>query len=176
MANGRFNPGDIFISYLRFFGRDLYRALTKLSSLRQPAINLNQQLAKIAEANMQHLVGSQEVEDIMKSPRALSLLVSRVGNSDNRLGLKIKIEEAQLLRTAVAYNSFLDHLGIYQEVVSQAYGDAIAKIKEKYPGLIYQPDPDMSHRQALDVVSQWLERVAYHNPALFSELVLKIRG
>ena len=176
LAAGKFNPGQIFISYLRFFGRDLYRALKKLSSLNRPTIDLNQQLSKIAEANMEHLVGTEEANQIMKSPKALSLLVAKTGNSGNHLGLKIKLEEVQLMRTAVAYNAFLDSLGLYQEVVKRAYSRAIKQVQQRYPGLSSQPEPEMSHRQAIDVVSQWLERVAYRNPFLFSELVVKIRG
>ena len=93
LVAGRFNPGQLFVSYLRFFGRDLYRALKKLSSLTPHPIDLNHELGQMAEASLHKIISPSEVDQIIRSPKAIAIL-DRIANQDNRLGLKTRVEDS----------------------------------------------------------------------------------
>ena len=174
LIQGRFNAGRLFVSYLRFFGRDLYRALKKVSTLVPGKVDINRELGQIAEENIKQLLSAEEIDQIAKSPKAISIL-DNLANQDNRLALNTKVEDSQVIRAGLAFHSLLANLDLYQEVMGPVYKKVIPKIQESYPGLKTQSDPEMSSAQALDIVSGWLERVANRNPTLFRELVVHLQ-
>ena len=55
------------------------------------------------------------------------------------------------------------------------YQRVIPRINETYPELRTQGDPEMSSAQAIDIVSNWLERVANRNPSLFQDLMRRLQ-
>ena len=174
LVDGRFNPGRLFVSYLRFFGRDLYRALKKLSTMTARKIDLNQELGQLAEDNVKQLLSQDDIDQIARSPKAISIL-DNLANQDNKLALQTRVEDSQVIRAGLAFHSLLANLGLYQQVMRPVYNKVIPRIQETYPALKTQTDPEMSSGQAIDIVSNWLERVANRNPGLFRDLIAHLQ-
>ena len=174
LVSGKVNPGKLFISSLRYFGNDLYRALNKLSKLSQEKINFNDKLANLAEANFNTNVKDQEQYDLANNPRPM-VLFSKLINHNNQFGLKTKIEDLSFIRANLAFNSLLTGLGIRQSILADVFDKIIANVIKTYPELPTVPDKEMSHSDAIDTVCNWLERLANCNPVLFQELVRQLR-
>ena len=174
LINGHFNAGKLFVSYLRFFGRDLYRALKKLSTITPGKIDINHELGQLAEENVKQLLSQEDIDHIARSPKAISIL-DNLANQDNRLALQTRVEDSQVIRAGLAFHSLLANLGLYQQVMGPVYEKVIPRIQEAYPALRTQSDPEMSSGLALDIVSSWLERVANRNPSLFRELIAHLQ-
>ena len=174
LIEGRFNAGKLFVSYLRFFGRDLYRALKKLSTMTPGKIDINQKLGQLAEENVKQLLSQEDIDQISRSPKAISIL-DNLANQDNRLALQTKVEDSQVIRAGLAFHSLLANLGLYRQVMGPVYEKVLPRIHEAYPELRTQTDPEISSAQALDIVSGWLERVANRNPSLFRELIVHLQ-
>ena len=174
LVAGRFNPGQMFVSYLRFFGRDLYRALRKFSIILPRKIDLNQELGQLAEANLNQTIGSKELERVLRSPKAITIF-DQLTNQDNRLALKTRVEDGQVIRAGLAFCSLLANLDLYHPVVAPVYKSVIPRINEAHPDLMTKTDPEMSSAQAIDILSSWLEQVANRNPNLFQDIMRQLQ-
>ena len=176
LVQGKVDPQDIFSASLRFFGRDLYLALMKLSNLRENAgqeINLNKELARVVEGVFEETMGSRrDLKSLTESPKAL-VMFDRLANQNNRFGFNLRIRDTEMLRTLVTWTSLVSLLDLYPVVMKDVYARVIKQVEETYPDLQTLEPPEISHGQALDVVSGWLERVATHDPGLFKNLMGK---
>ena len=178
LVQGKVDPQDIFSASLRFFGRDLYLALTKLSRLRANSggldINLNKELAKVVEHVFEETLGGKDLKSLTESPKAL-VIFNRLANKDNRFGFNLRIRDTEMLRTLVTWTSLVNLLDLYTVVMKDVYERVIRQVDRVYPDLQTLEDPEISHNQALTVVFGWLERVATHDPGLFKSLMSKLQ-
>ena len=177
LVQGKVDPQDIFSASLRFFGRDLYLALMKLSNLREDAgqeINLNKELARVVEGVFEETMGSRDVKSLTESPKAL-VMFDRLANQNNRFGFQLRIRDTEMLRTLVTWTSLVSLLDLYPVVMKDVYARVIGQVEETYPDLQTLEPPEISHGQAIDVISSWLERVATHDPGLFKSLMGKFQ-
>lgn len=173
MNKGEFDMVSVFTSTLRFFGGELYRALVKLGNTFARNVDMNKELSKVVEKNFTILSGGMDMKETIKSPKAIVFL-NRVANKDNRFGFVMKIESTEMLRAAQSVITLLDSLGRYQAVIPPVYEAIIQKIETEMPEIATEQDPDMSTDRAIDIVSNWLERVADRDPALFQSLMEKM--
>ena len=177
LIQGKVDPQDIFSASLRFFGRDLYLALKKLSNLRENAtreINLNKELARVVENVFEETLGSGDLKSLTESPKAL-VMFDRLANQNNRFGFQLRIRDTEMLRTLVTWTSLVSLLDLYSVVMKDVYAKVILQVEKTYPDLQTMEPPEISHGQALNVVFGWLERVATHDPGLFKNLMSKFQ-
>ena len=177
LSQGKVDPQDIFSASLRFFGRDLYLALTKLSNLKSNVgreINLNKELAKVVENVFEATLGTKDLRSLTESPKAL-VMFDRLANKNNRFGFQLKIQDTEMLRTLVTWTSLVSLLGLYPTVMKDVYAKVIKQVEKVYPDLQTLNEPEITHGQALNVIFGWLERVATHDPGLFKNLMSKMQ-
>lgn len=169
--------GSLFEQFIRFFVSDLYRALKKLSSLRsQPGgeEDYTKQVGKIAQESFTQYVGQQDILPLLQDGRVLQIINAMI-NKDNRFGLVMDLEAADMLRAAQTYMTLVETLGRRNIVLPRVFSEVVLRVENEFPGLAYKDDRAMSTATALETVTNWLERVAERDPALFQQLMRKIR-
>ena len=174
MSSGTFNVANLFASSLRLFGGELYRALNKVSKLVGRDEDLNIELSKVIKTNFEILSGSEDLDTILKSPKAV-MMFDRIANRNNRFGFSMKIEDAEMLRAVMSFVTLIDSLGVYREVMRDTYSKVIKQVNEVYPEIQTRPDPEITIGQSIDILYDWLERVASRDPALFRNLMRKLK-
>lgn len=178
LSLGKLDPQDVFSASLRFFGRDLYLALAKLSHLvpndKGENINLNKELAKVVENFFEETFGEKDIKDLANNPKAL-IMFDRLANKNNRFGFNLKIQDTEMLRALVTWMSLVSLLNLYSETMSVVYKRTIQQVERVYPDLQTFNDPEISHNQAFSIINAWLERIAYRDPGLFKILRSKTR-
>ncbi|MEM6998181.1 MAG: AarF/ABC1/UbiB kinase family protein [Patescibacteria group bacterium] len=174
ITHGRFNIVNLFSATMRFFGRDLYLALSKVSKLADKDIDLNLELSKVIKKNFEILSGGEDLETIIQSPKAITL-VNKVANQNNRFALKMKVESTEMIRAIQSGVSLVDSLGLYPKVMPRVYQSVLKQIEQEQPELTGSNEPDMSVSHAIDILYGWMERVAARDPALFQSLMAKLQ-
>ncbi len=174
LNKGELDIVSLFTSTLRFFGGDLYRALISVGSIAAKDVDLNKELSKAVESNFYEMSGGQDFKEIVRSPKAITL-INKAANNNNKFGFIIKIESSELLRAAQSVINLMDSLGRYQAVIPGVYEKIIQEVEQSRPDLVRTQDDAMPTSQAIDIVTEWLERVADRDPALFQSLINKLR-
>lgn len=183
----------MFEQFMRYFVNDLYRALKKLSTITPGATGLSQTAAKYmpgferkAESNdLVREIGNivQSAFDSASGARDLRSLVDdgqllhafgQIVNKDNRMGLVIRLESSEILRAAQTYIAMLESLH-RRQLFPNILAQAVAKVAKEHPEIIQETDKTVSASQAIDTINHWLERVALRDPALFMQLLHRIR-
>lgn len=173
---GELNPQDVFSASLRFFGRDLYLALAKISTFTVKdgkQINLNNELAKVVGNMFEETFSKEDLKTLTESPKAL-VMFDRIANRNNRFGFKLRVQDTEMLRTLVTWNSLLDLLDLYAPVMKTVYAQVIRKVEQTYPDLKSLNDPEISHNRAISILSGWMERMAVSDPGLFKNIMNKM--
>lgn len=170
--------GNLFEQFIRFFVSDLYRALKKLSSLRQPTEDnqgdFTRHVGKIAQETFSKTVGTRDLLPLLQDGRVLQI-INQMVNKDNRFGLVMKLEASEMMRAAQTYMTLVETLGRRNVVLPEVFRTVVVQIEQQYPGLAHQDDVTMSVAQAIETVTNWLERIAERDPVLFQQLLTRIR-
>lgn len=176
-GDGR-NISNLFEQFMRFFVSDLYRALKRLSAFsRSESVNGNNftgEVGKVAQETFQQLTGERNIDPLLADGRVLQL-VNQMVNKDNRFGLVIKLESSEILRAATTYITLVESLGRRGIVLPKVFEKVVTDVSAKYPELHHTQDDGMSVADALQTVSNWLERVAERDPSLFMQLTRRIK-
>ncbi len=168
---------DLFEQFIRFFVSDLYQALKKLSSLargRPENANFTKEVGKVAQETFSRVMGERDLTPMLEDGRILQI-INQMVNKDNRFGLVMKLEATEILRAAQTYITLVDTLGRRGVVLPKVFEQVVAQVELDHPELSSQSEDNMSIADALDTVSNWLERVAERDPALFRQLMTRIR-
>jgi predicted unusual protein kinase regulating ubiquinone biosynthesis (AarF/ABC1/UbiB family) len=167
---------DLFQQFMRFFVSDLYRALKTLSNVHGEAANDDyvKSVGNLAKETFSSIVGTSDLKPLLENGRALQIINDMV-NKDNRFGLTVHLESSEILRAAQTYISLIDVLGRRKVLMPRVFDGVVASVEQQYPDLKHQSDESMSIADALETVSKWLERVATRDPALFRQLMNRIR-
>lgn len=183
----------IFEQFMRYFVNDLYRALKKLSSITPGAAGLSQTAAKYipgfehkAESNdlvreigsivqnaFDSATGTSDLRSLVDDGQLLHAFGQLV-NKDNRLGLIVRLESSEILRAAQTYIALLQALNrrsLFPGILAQA----VQKVTREHPDIVQETERTVSASQAIDIINRWLERVALRDPALFMQLLHRIR-
>jgi hypothetical protein len=177
LFSGRTDVASLFGAFIRFFVSDLYTALKKVSSMIPGGdkVDLLQTIGAIAERNFKtEMPGADFMQ--MAEDGSILKLVNRIVNKQNRFGLVMKFDDSDILRAAQTYVNLVEILDRRIQVLPSAYGDAILAVNKEFPELEHAQDSQMSVSRALDIVSNWMERIAERDPLLFNELKSKISG
>lgn len=174
---GKQSIANMFEQFIRFFVSDLYRALKKLSTMRQSPNgdnNFTQEVGKIAQETFSKVTGTADIGALVQDGRIIQI-ISKVINKENRFGLVVKLEASEILRAAQTYVTLVETLGRRNVVLPRVFSSVVKNVGEDHPSLAHNTDDSMTISDALDTVSSWLERVAERDPALFRELMNRIK-
>lgn len=177
-----FEISRLFEQFIRFFVNDLYRALRRLASHNQSLSNnlsgepenYSQEIGKLAQEAFKSVIGVDDIRPLIEDGRILQIM-NQVINKDNRFGLIVKLEASEILRATQTYMSLVDTLGRRTAVMPKVLKKVVERVKHEHPEVLSKNDGDISVSQALDIVSNWLERVANRDPLLFSQLMKRIK-
>jgi hypothetical protein len=119
-------------------------------------------------------VGAKDIRPILEDGRVLQIMNQMI-NKNNRFGLVLKLEASEILRATQTYITLVESLGRRNQVLPKVFGNVVERVSREHPELVREDDDELSVAQAVDIISKWLERVATRDPALFRQLVKKIR-
>lgn len=167
----------LFEQFMRFFVSDLYRALKKLSSLHhtpEKDADFTQEVSQVAQETFSRVLGERDIMPLLHDGRILQIINEMV-NKDNRFGLVMKLEASEILRAAQTYITLVESLGRRAQVLPKVFTKVVNYVEQVHPEMAHQVDDTMSVADALETVSNWLERVAERDPSLFQQLMTRIR-
>lgn len=176
LFSGTQTVADLFDKTLRFFVKDLYRALTTISKFmgEKAEKTLTKQIGAIAERSFEQATGKNIVQ-MEEGKEDLALIeTNKMMNEGNKFGLILKLEDTSIMRSAQSFMTLLYSLGLYKKVLPKITERVIESVKLNYPEMT-QDVTTVTMSEALETVSAWLERVAEKDPQLFKELSSKLR-
>ncbi len=176
------NISNLFEQFMRFFVRDLYRALRRLSALSNNTTadvvktqnNFTHEVGRVAQEAFAGAIGTADLKPMLADGRIVKI-VNQMINKNNRFGLVVKLEASEILRAAQTYLSLIETLGRNKIVLPVVFDAVIRQVEHDHPELSSQQDDNMNIADALEIVGNWLERVAERDPALFRQLTERIR-
>lgn len=176
MLQGKATITDLFEKSLRFFVRDLYRSLVTISRYIGDSAEqaLPKQIGKVAEKSFEQATGKTVLEISEGGDDMILIEANKIFNEGNRFGLIMKFEETSIIRASQSFNSLLITLGRFKQVMPKIMVRVVDHVTKTHPDLLHDSST-MPIGDAIDVVTNWLERVADKDPQLFSELSGKIR-
>jgi len=184
--------GNLFEQFMRFFMNDLYQALKKMSSLRggqsmsslikqnvtgqsdPREANFTKDLTRMMQDMLYNTLGTSDLQDLLEDGRMIHMFNNLV-NKGNRFGLVVKVESSEILRAAQTYMTLVEALGRRKVVIPIVLQQVVALVEREHPNLRTESDESMSITQAIETVNSWLERVAMRDPALFNNLLRRIK-
>lgn len=171
------NIVKLFEQFMRFFVSDLYRALKKLSTMSKNPVdesNFTREVGEVAQETFRQTTGGQDIGPMLHDGRILQI-INQMVNKNNRFGLVMKLEASDILRAAQTYITLVESLGRRGVVLPTVFEKVVSQVKIDHPELLHAGDDTMSLGDAIEIVTNWLERVADRDPALFAQLMEKIR-
>lgn len=165
---------QLFEQFIRFFVTDLYLALKKVSSMNLKSMtgqhNITEHVGKLAQNTFNLQVKQNDIEALLENGKILQIM-NQIVNKDNRFGLIMKLDASEIMRSAQTYMALIETLGRRSAVLPVVFQEVVKKIDHDFPGLDHQQEKSMSANQALDVISNWLERIAERDPTLFKQIM-----
>lgn len=177
LYNDNQSIANLFEQFIRFFVSDLYRALKKLSTLSKAPpedANFTQEVGKVAQETFSRVVGERDIGPMLEDGRILQV-INQMVNKGNRFGLVVRVEASEILRAAQTYMTMVETLGRRNFVLPTVFDRVVKQVEKDHPQLRHQTEDSVTISDALDTVSNWLERVAERDPALFRELMSRIK-
>lgn len=161
---------------LRFFASDLYRSLKKLSTIFGPEgdKNFSKEVGNIAQDQFEQVTGSPMV-DILGDDINVMQALNQLVNKGNRFGFVLKIEASHVLRAMQTYVTLVESLGRRAAVIPVVLDRVVKQLQIDHPELRNHNEDGVSISDAVETVSGWLERVAERDPALFQQLMSRIK-
>lgn len=181
-----FDLSTLFEQFIRFFVSDLYRALKRIGSFNQRSSsggsdgeagddsNYTKALGRIAQDTFKKTTGVTDIRPLLEDGRVIQIM-NQVVNKNNRFGMVLKLEASEILRAAQTYITLVDALGRRGKVLPEVFANVVSRVEREHPELVHDNEDELSVSAALDIVSKWLERVATRDPALFRQLVNRIK-
>lgn len=176
MFKGSQTAVSLFEQGLRFFVSDLYRSLKKLASIYGKGDkDYLGEVSGLAAKAFAEVTGTDLIEANLTDGHSVLGVINGVFNKGNRFGLVIKLEASDILRAIQTYSALVTSLGRYQQVVPKMMDQVVSDLKRLHPEVITDSSDQIAISDAIDIITGWLERVAERDPALFKQLVQKIR-
>jgi predicted unusual protein kinase regulating ubiquinone biosynthesis (AarF/ABC1/UbiB family) len=177
------NDGDIsklFEQFIRFFVHDLYRALKKISGNNEFSETTSTKRTPLEEFThmlqnvFSNAAGTSDIKTIMQDGQMMRVLGQLI-NKGNRFGMNIKLSATEMLRAIQTYMSLVEALGMRMEVLPKVFSATVQQTQASHPNLEFEADEDLSMTKALTILHAWLERVASHDPELFTTLATRLQ-
>jgi hypothetical protein len=167
---------SLFEQGLRFFVSDLYRSLKKLASIYGKGDkDYLGEVSGVAAKAFSEVTGTDLIEANLTEGHSVLGIINGIFNKNNRFGLVIRLEASDILRAIQTYSSLVTSLGRYQQVVPAVMDRVVRDVQRLYPEATNDGSDQIAISDAIDIITTWLERVAERDPALFRQLMRKIR-
>lgn len=169
---------DMFEQGMKFFVSDLYQSLKSIGAYLDKGGNRNyvNEVSQVASRIFADSTGTDIVNSDMRADPSVLMAINKIINRGNRFGLVLKIEATDMLRAIQTYTTLLSRLGLYAEVMPPTLEKAIAYVREKHPGVVDGDKEVVDIGRAIETITNWLERVADRDPALFRQLSMAINS
>ncbi len=177
LYKGTQSVGNMFEQFIRFFVNDLYKALKKLATLQRDQLNnpnYTGEIGRVAQETFAKVLGTDDLTPLIENGSIIGI-VNNVVNKRNRFGLVVKLEATEIMRAAQTYMTLVETLGRRNVVMPHVFSRVVAQVEADFPEIRHHADDPMSINEAMEIVSNWLERVAERDPALFSQLTNRIK-
>ena len=167
---------ELFESGLKFFVSDLYRSLRRIGEYIGARNDKDyvSEVSRVAEKVFTEATGTNIVKHDLKQDMNVLVAINKLVNRGNRFGLVMKLEATEMLRAIQTYTAMLGSLGIYEQVMPPVLEHSVAYIREHYHEDVSDTKDVVAMSDALETVTNWLERVADRDPALFRQLSEKM--
>ncbi len=181
LYKGQQDVANMFNQFLRFFVSDLYTALKKLNTMlpKKPSDeDFTKIVGKIAEQAFTSELGDKAtLTSLLKDANETQLMmtINKLVNKDNRFGLVMKLETSEFTRAMSTYMSLVGSLDRRSQVLQSVFSRSVTAIERDFSEVVDDPLSEKSISQALEIISNWLERIALRDPQLFKQLMNRIR-
>ena len=179
MYSGGRDMGDFLMKILRFFARDLYRAMMTIAKHNQrydqDAPDMIEIFKGTVERSFEANAGNVDVNQLIRQGNLYRLLQETV-NENNRYSIKMSVDGALMLRAANIYMSMLASLGIKKDVLTQTFNNVIYAVETNHSALVDKAAKGTDIGEAIEIVSEWLESIAEKDPALSRKLAESVRN
>jgi hypothetical protein len=183
LYRGEHDVASLFNQFLRFFVNDLYRALKKMNAVMPKKANdedFTKLVGKVAEQAFEEtgIGGGVPLSSLISDGNEtnMMMIVNRIVNKDNRFGLVMKLESSEMLRAAQTYFTLVETLGRRKQVLPEVFKRVIHDVEKNMPGLVEETEEYTSISDALEIIGNWLERIAERDPKLFQKLIDRLRS
>ncbi|HEX6461863.1 MAG TPA: AarF/ABC1/UbiB kinase family protein [Candidatus Saccharimonadales bacterium] len=177
MYQGKLDVADLFGQFMRFFSPELYLALDRINMLlpsEQQSDNLARDIGTVAAEGFDKKTNNSSVQQMIKDGSILKS-INQLTNKDNRFGIIMRVESADMLRAAQTYITLVESLGS-DKVLPHVFEKSLNKIETAYGHFTHDDGNPLSVNRAVEVIAAWLERVAERDPVLFNVLSAKMRS
>jgi len=177
LYSGQLDVASLFGQFMRFFSSDLYYALDRINQLLPPdkqTEDLARNIGLIAAESFNKKTSKSDVKQMM-SDGSIIKSINQLTNKDNRFGLVMRVESADMIRAAQTYITLVESLNA-AHVLPEVFESSLAAVARDHPSYAYDDSNPLSVSRAVEVIAAWLERVAERDPQLFSVLSSKMQG
>ncbi len=177
MYKGELDVAGLFGQFMRFFSPELYLALERINMLLprdQQSDDLARDIGTVAAEGFDKKTNNAGVQQMIKDGSILKG-INQLTNKDNRFGIIMRVESADMLRAAQTYITLVESLGS-SDVLPRVFDRSLAKIEKDLSHFTHDDSNPLSVNRAIEVIAAWLERVAERDPTLFNVLSAKMRS
>jgi tRNA A-37 threonylcarbamoyl transferase component Bud32 len=176
LFNGNENMVGFFEQFMRFFINDLYMALQKLSGnrLSDENIDLTREVGRVMHEVFKSAIGTEDMKGILTGGRTLQT-INKVINKGNRFGLVMRLDSSEILRASQTYMSVVETLGRRNDVLPVVFDTVVERLRNDSAESFQDGEEPISTSEAIETINRWLERVATRDPALFRQLIRRIK-
>jgi serine/threonine protein kinase len=177
------NPGNMFVAYIRFYSGKLYDSMQIVSEYASKRLNkpvrLDDWLVKLGNAIFDEKVSSgtllNGLDRIREGKPATDISVDNIVNPGNRFQISVRINDGAILRTMATYLSLVTEFG-YRSIVPNVYNEIVKYTQEFLPQVEEKVTPTIKLSEAMQVISVWLEKIAYKDRALYQQILSYLEG
>lgn len=174
--NGVLDVRSLSEALLHMFASKLVTSIYTLGdTARRPGRSraIMDEVTKAAEARM-NSGRTTQLEELIGSGRFM-LAFMLVINENNRFGLQLQTDATTFIRSSNMFINMVNSLGLRTQVMQPIYNRVVAEIEANHSYAIATRPAQMSHETAMEVVSDWMERVAVSDPLLFNRMQSHLR-
>lgn len=177
LYTGQLDVASLFGQFMRFFSPALYYALDRINQLLPPdkqSDDLARNIGLVAAEGFAKKTSERDVARMVQDGSIIKS-INQLTNKDNRFGLVMRVESADMIRASQTYITLVESLNA-AAVLPHVFGSALNTIDREHADLIRIDENPLSVGRAVEVIAAWLERVAERDPQLFSVLSSKMQG
>ncbi|HSX52918.1 MAG TPA: AarF/ABC1/UbiB kinase family protein [Patescibacteria group bacterium] len=172
-TQGKAQPADMFLEYVRLYQTDLFYALEAIDTYTKNKYDIVSKLKTHINKVFFDTNDPQEFANT-KHDAFIGATINKTVNRSNRFGIVAHLKNADVLRAAQTYHTLATSLDAFH-LIAPVYSAVVADMKEFDPSITRPMANPLSIDQALEIVSRWLERVAERDGALFRTIQGLIR-
>lgn len=177
MYEGKLDVASLFGQFMRFFSPELYLALERINMLLprdKQSDDLARDIGTVAAEGFEKKTTQGGVQQMIRDGSILKS-INQLTNKDNRFGIIMRVESADMIRAAQTYMTLVESLGS-ADVLPRVFERSLKKIELDLARHTQEEPNPLSVNRAVEVIAAWLERVAERDPTLFGVLSRKMQS